>query len=202
METKQQFKQFGDAMSSAIQTVFIEEISPYTSPSTDPRRAFVAGNARNSAHIVPCYGKEKYTPYANRPVLCSGTVLGTRAGMIHFLEVLVTEFYANNLKENKKCKSPHTTDQWTMNYLYYNGRFGNINRTVTLPWGLGPVLTAGKACVHLNRTTGARDLIPRDEKGFLLNKFTGSIAPVVHQFDRCLPWIQHDLLSRYPDIYE
>lgn len=161
----------------------------------------MCGNPRSAAHVIPCYGKTTFEPYASRPVLCSGTVIGTRAGMLHLLEVLVTEFYLNNLKDNRKCKSPHTTDQWTMNWLYYNGRFGNINSTVTVPWGLGPVLTAGKACVHLNKTTGAADLIPRDEKGFLLNRYTNTIAPVVHQFDRCYPWIDKEFLSRYPHIY-
>ena len=122
--------------------------------------------------------------------------------MNHFLEVLVTEFYRNNNKPNKKCKSPSTTDQWIMNWLYYHGRFGNVSSTVTIPWGLGPVLTAGKACVHLNRSTGAADLIVRNTDGFLLNKYTQRVAPVVHQFDRCLPWIEDSLLSRHAHIYD
>jgi len=135
-----------------------------------------------------------------RPVLCSGTVLGTREGMLRFLAVLVTEFHANNRKSNTNCKSPHTTDQWTMNYMYYNGQFG-VNRVKTLPWGVGPVLTAGKACMTAERKQGATDILKRDQTGFIFNRFDGTVAPAVHQFDRCGEWIQAMLLQKYPDIY-
>ena len=145
--------------------------------------------------------------------------------MLHFLTVMVTEFYANNAKVNTKCKSPHTTDQWIMNWLYYNGHFGREDRTRTLPWGDGPVLTVGKACMTEKRKTGATDLVPRftvestatittmavvtivdadamtdtdirttaeaagGGKGLILNQYTQEVAPVVHQFDRCFPWM-------------
>jgi hypothetical protein len=123
---------------------FIEEISPYSSPDPDPKRAFVSNNMRNYVHTVPCYGEKEFMLYANRPVLCSGSVIGTKDGLGRFLNVLVSEFFENNAKENINCRSPSTTDQWIMNYLYYHGRFGAYERTVTIPWGLGPVLTAGK----------------------------------------------------------
>jgi hypothetical protein len=102
---------------------------------------------------------------------------------------MVNEFRLNNLKKNVKCKSPSTTDQWTMNWLYYTGRFGGYAATATLPWGTGPVLTAGKACITKDKHPGAVDLIQRDEEGYLLNRYTGKRAAVVHQFDRCSPWI-------------
>ena len=34
--------------------LFIEEISPYSSPLNDTTRAFVAGNFRSQRHVVPC----------------------------------------------------------------------------------------------------------------------------------------------------
>ena len=83
--------------------IFIEEIAPHSSPDPNPIRSFIAGNFRNAAHIIPCYGKNKYDPYAKRPVLCSGTVIGTRECMHRFLSVLV-----NNLRlkrhYNKYCR--------------------------------------------------------------------------------------------------
>ena len=92
------------------------DLDPNPDPDPNPIRSFIAGNFRNAAHIIPCYGKNKYDPYAKRPVLCSGTVLGTREGMHRFLSVLVTEFHNNNhkehiiilkiikMKDKKKCK--------------------------------------------------------------------------------------------------
>lgn len=190
--------------------LFIEEISPYSSPLRDPSRAFVAGNHRNQVHTVPCYGKELFVEYKMRPVLCSGTVFGTREGMLRFLVELVSEFNANNRKKNVKCKSPHTTDQWIMNYMYYNGQFG-VTRVKTIPWGVGPVLTAGKACMTQERKQGARDILTLssgqnpnsdiDTSGFVINRFDKKIAPVVHQFDRCGEWLQTELILKHPEIY-
>ena len=100
-----------------------------------------------------------------------------------------------------KCRSPHTTDQWTMNYLYYNGYFGDNAKTITLPWGMGPVLTVGKACMTKDRKTGATDLVPRNHEGFLLNLYDNNkIAPIIHQFDRCEKWIGK-LFALHSDIF-
>jgi hypothetical protein len=193
--------------------LFIEEIAPHSCKDPNPIRSFIAGNFRNRAHTVPCYGVEKYDTYSSRPVLCSGTVIGTRQGMHRFLSVLVEEFHTNNKKTNLKCQSPHTTDQWTMNWLYYNGKFGRQDKTTTLPWGTGPVLTVGKACMTGKRKQGASDLVPRDEiSGLILNAYedaidsngvvkgTKVIAPVVHQFDRCGKWIG-EFFESHPNLF-
>jgi hypothetical protein len=112
--------------------------------------------------------------------------------MLHFLSVLISEFHENNLKKNTQCKSPSTTDQWTMNWLYYNGKFGLASGEIkTLPWGVGPILTAGKACITKDKKTGASDLIEMDSSGqWLINRFDREVAAGVHQFDRCYPWIE------------
>lgn len=183
--------------------LFVEEIAPHTSPDPNPVRSFVAGNFRNRAHTVPCYGKERYEMYAKRPVLCSGTVIGNRKGIHRFLSVLVHEFYTNNEKGNVKCRSPTTTDQWTMNYLYYTGAFGEQSRTKTLPYGTGPVQTVGKACMTETRKQGATDIVRVSNgtgkgdaapwSGAILNIYEGggeAVAPVIHQFDRCHPWVK------------
>ena len=84
-----------------------------------------------------------------------------------------------------------------MNWLYYNGRFGWLDQVVTIPWGTGPVLTVGKACISAERKPGAQDLLVRNEEGFILNNHEpGVIAPVIHQFDRCHPWIMQFLQEK------
>ena len=199
----------GDPSTAFVNLLFIEEISPHTSPIKDPRRSFVAGNSRSNAHTTPCYGHSTFDTYAQRPVLNSGTVIGTRAGIQRFLSVLVDEFTQKATRSpNKKCRSPFTTDQWTMNWLYYNGRFGEVARTATMPWGLGPVLTLGKACVGADRRMGASDIVqPQQPRGgggggglWILNRFTGQPAAVVHQWDRCGEWVREWMRSR-PDLF-
>jgi hypothetical protein len=186
--------------------VFIEEISPYTSPVSDPARAFINDNGFNSGRAIPCYGKDSFMTYGKRPVLNSGTIFGTKKGLYRFLNILgelesnddlicrvasvcthihmgvyiylyvyqslyvyfmintnsrcvfsnmyvyiylciyvtVLEFLRHEMGSKGLCRSPSMTDQWTMNWLYYNGCFGDLNKTTTLPWGVGPMLTVGK----------------------------------------------------------
>ena len=131
-------------------------------------------------------------------MLNSGTIIGTKETLLQFLKIFVTEFYNNNLKNNTKCKSPSTTDQWIMNWLYYNNKIQFDNKKkgekedqiTTIPWGTGPVLTAGKACITRDKKTGATDIIKLDQNGFIINNHDNKIAPAVHQFDRCYPWIE------------
>jgi hypothetical protein len=175
--------------------LFIEEIAPYTCPDPDPIRSFVAGNIRSQVHVVPCYGKETFSIYSKRPVLCSGTVIGNREGIHRFLSVLVYEFHENN-KKGTQCRSPSTTDQWTMNWLYYNGRFGEKEKTLTIPWGYGPVNTVGKPCVTRERKLGATDLVKRDLNGTIVNMHDLRVSAAVHQFDRCGSWIGKYLRER------
>jgi len=190
--------------------LFIEEIAKHTSPLDDPKRWFKLGNARFMSRVGPCYGRSTFKAYAERPVLCSGTVIGTRRGMHRFLSVLVGEFYSNNQKKNKNCKSPGMTDQWNMNYLYYNGKFGEYGRTKTIPWGTGPVMTIGHPCINKNIPNpnhSQKDMIVFDkETGLIRNNWEtddnskARIAPVVHQFDRCHKWI-HPWFSRHGDLF-
>ena len=91
-----------------------------------------------------------------------------------------------------------------MNWLYYNGRFGSYNSTCTIPWGTGPVLTAGKPCIGADKKGGATDILYRKGSSELYGLFvnihepvrgnrgyrgysgspSGAVASVVHQFDR------------------
>ena len=142
-----------------------------------------------------------FESYGQRPVLCSGTVLGNRDGIMRFLSILVDEFISNNNKDNAKCQSPTTTDQWIMNLLYYTGRFGRYDRIRTLPWGTGPVLTVGKPCMTSKRKSGAQDLIKRNHAGLIMNNWDDVVAPIIHQFDRCHPWIA-DYFIQHPELFD
>jgi hypothetical protein len=201
------FALLGNVGGARHDLLFVEEIADHTNtlPNSRPHRATNLGSShRFTHHTVPCYGKDSVRAYdlANRPMLCSGTVIGSRDGMHRFLSALVDEFRRNNRNGRAECRSPHTTDQWTMNHMYYRGRFGSVNTTRTLPWGTGPVLTVGTPCVDssiedAHARTGRKDMMVFDPgTGLILNPHeedgsAARIAPVLHQYDRCRKWIQH-----------
>lgn len=95
---------------------------------------------------------------------------------------------ANKNKPKGKCHS--VSDQWTMNWLYYNGRFGQFSKTTSIPWGFGPVMTAGKACITEDRKVGASDILKRSNNGQMINYHDGKLSPVIHQYDRCGEWME------------
>ena len=139
-------------------------------------------------------------------MLCSGTVIGTSDGIHRFLSVLVDEFRNNNAK-GPSCRSPVTTDQWTMNYLYYRGSFGFIHQTKTLPWGTGPVLTVGKPCVNsqIQNADSQKDMMVFNENGLILNpheknESPARVAPTLHQWDRCRKWM-NQWLQKHKELY-
>jgi len=194
------FASLGDPKEATHDLLFVEEVAQYTNtlPETPHRATNIGESGRYKFHVNPCYGKENVKAYQlmDRPMLCSGTVIGTSDGIHRFLSVLVDEFRTNNDK-GPLCRSPATTDQWTMNYLYYKGKFGSVQETKTLPWGTGPVLTVGKPCVNSAIETNShsqKDMMIFDENGLILNPHEkdGSatrVAPTLHQWDRCRMWI-------------
>lgn len=204
------FKALGEASKAEKDLLFVEEISHHTvpRPPSETHRYYVVNNGRYTGRTGPCYGKNHWIDYSDRPVLCSGTVIGTRSGTHRFLSVLVDEFRTNNAKTNAACKSPQSTDQWTMNYLYYQGRFGFPDKTATLPWGTGPIMTIGHACMNVaikhspeTPNHSQKDLIVFEgddsRNGWILNNWEPEKTPseerraaAVHQFDRCNRWIQ------------
>ena len=191
--------------------LFVEEVASFTNPLPHtPHRAVNIGQSlRYKYHVEPCYGKANVNvqELIHRPMLCSGTVIGTRDGIHRFLSVLVDEFRRNNAK-GPMCRSPVTTDQWTMNYLYYKGKFGFVHQTKTLPWGTGPVLTVGKPCVNSGLKKDGqsqKDMMEFDKNDFILNPHEpdGSlarIAPVLHQWDRCRGWMR-PWMDKHQDLF-
>jgi len=199
------FASLEDADDARQDLMFVEEVAQYTKTLPDELRAInIGASGMYKYHTIPCYGQNQVAPQKiiDRPILCSGTVIGNRNGIHRFLSVLVDEFHKHNGR-SVECMSPHTTDQWTMNYLYYRGDFGFPRQTKTLPWGTGPVLTVGKPCAtklfsevtkKLEHVHSLKDMMVFDANGLILNPHEkkGSptfIAPTLHQWDRCHRWI-------------
>jgi hypothetical protein len=204
------FSSLGKAEYAANDLLFVEEVASFTNtlPQTPHRAVNIGQSMRYKYHVEPCYGKSNVKAYEliNRPMLCSGTVIGTSDGIHRFLSVLVEEFRKNNAK-GPMCRSPVTTDQWTMNYLYYKGKFGFVNQTKSLPWGTGPVLTVGKPCVNsgLNDGQSQKDMMEFDDNDLILNPYEPNeslarIAPALHQWDRCRGWMR-PWLEKHEDLF-
>lgn len=204
------FTSLGKAEDAVHNLLFVEEVSSFTNtlPESPHRAVNIGQSLRYKNHVEPCYGKAKVKAHEliQRPMLCSGTVIGTREGIHRFLSVLVDEFHKNNAK-GPMCRSPVTTDQWTMNYLYYKGMFGYVGQTKTLPWGTGPVLTVGKPCVNsaLKDGQSQKDMMEFDANDFILNphepdESLARIAPALHQWDRCRGWIR-PWMDKHEDLF-
>jgi hypothetical protein len=126
---------------------------------------------KNCQHNAPwvegIYGKERVQEIADQYVICSGTTLGTRAGMIKYLKTMVGEFA--RLAEMGRPLSGGQ-DQPVHNHLVYDNKFTDFNINQN---GSGPICT-----MHHSKS------LTFNRSGQLLND-DGSVIPVVHQYDRC-----------------
>ena len=136
----------------------------------------------NNGWIEGCFGRGKEGLLAPSPatraggrivrdnaISCSGTSMGTIAGMRRYLDTMLAEI------KKKQCKS-YGIDQGYHNFLLHSGRLGGEERTRRYPQGTGPINTVGLI-------SDAALPLPRDRQGFVLNR-DGSRSAVVHQWDR------------------
>lgn len=90
--------------------------------------------------------KEKLDGY---PMLCSGSTMGTRQGILDYIDVMVEEF--DNWKAEKDCRSDMVGDDQSIhNYLYYKQRFKNA---VSIPHRTGPIHVVGVQADQIFRAT-------------------------------------------------
>jgi len=156
--------------------------------------------------IKNCFGKEyemeMMASYRNKPILCSGSTVGTRSGMTRYLTAISRRYYEMTWL-GTDCTPPMFVDQPTHNWLFYTnhgysekqlrdnmsfrGYHGDM--AVSMPLGTGPVQTVGRLCAmaekaKLDLSTAHQMNISVDKNGLFLNH-DGKKAPVVHQHDRC-----------------
>jgi hypothetical protein len=164
--------------------------------------------------IQQCKGVE----YAGRPMLCSGTTVGTRAAMIKYLEIMYEEMKVWTEKE--KCRfEMDGDDQAIHNYLYYSGQLPFATSMANRAGGI--VNTVGHvasqlANAHFVHWKSTKQLEKWDAKKIpydgatntswigpayqitndmgLLTEHDGSISRVIHQFDRF-----HDMYETWLD---
>ena len=142
------------------------------------------------------------------PMLCSGSVMGSREGILDYIDVMEEEFKYWMQRENCRIDNK-ADDQSVHNYLYYTNRFKNA---VSIPHRQGPIHVVGyqadrifkaaskeaeAAGVHVGqvyKSQNWREWLPR--KYGLINTTTGLIvneddtpSAQIHQVDRFGPLI-------------
>ena len=68
-----------------------------------------------------CFGKEHehemMAEYRSRPVLCSGSTVGTRQGLVRYLTAITRRFYEMTWL-GAECTPPNAVDQPVHNWLF------------------------------------------------------------------------------------
>jgi hypothetical protein len=112
------------------------------------------------------YGQEGMDTVKDKFIICSGTTMGTRAGVSKYINTMITEI---TRIRNTGRPLYQGEDQPIHNYLIYTGGFNNF---VIHKNGGGPITT-----IHHQQQ------LTFDRKGRLLN-IDGTPTPVIHQWDR------------------
>ena len=166
--------------------------------------------------IKSCHGAQVANDISKKRMLCSGSTMGSRGGILEYLSVMKDEF--DYWKTREECRVDlKGDDQSIHNYLYYTGRFKNA---VSVPYRRGPINVVGyraakiseeakkfaKEVKGLDKVTGDlyvqngkwQEWIPKEygmidpDTGLILN-IDGTISAQIHQFDRFgelqSPWI-------------
>lgn len=110
------------------------------------------------------HGSSFYEKVHNEYIVCAGTTIGTKTGMISYLNKMIEEL-SNKFEELNRI----ITDQPTHAYMIYSGYFPNHRKYRTLQ---GPIATLSSNI----------DL-KFDFENNLLNE-DGSIVAAIHQWDR------------------
>ncbi|KAL7501440.1 hypothetical protein ACHAWT_010409 [Skeletonema menzelii] len=145
-----------------------------------------------------------------KPMLCSGSVMGSREGILDYIDVMEEEFKYWIQRENCRIDN-RGDDQSIHNYLYYTNRFKNA---VSIPHRHGPIHVVGYQAARIfeNATKEAKDAgvgigqifikddnnwrewLPRKyglidtNTGLIVNE-DGTPSAQVHQYDRFGPLI-------------
>ena len=182
------------------------------------RDPFITANKRNQTHqlmvfeedprldntnwltVIPVRACRNYTVGPTR-MLCSGSTMGSREGIIEYLKVMKEEF--DYWKVRDECRIPiKGDDQSIHNYLYYTGRF---KHATSIPYRTGPINVVGHRAARIAEQAKKEAL----EKGFekvrwdfyvkndkwqewlpletdtgLITNLDGSISAQLHQVDR------------------
>ena len=147
---------------------------PFGAAAGGPLHLFLEHPARSigqciwtSSWIRYRYGDAALPPLADRPIVCSGVVLGDAAAVRDYLALVAAELPSTLRATNYMAGY----DQGVVNVLCHGGR---LPAATLHPYRDTPVL-------HLGNTPAAA--VACDERGEVVNE-AGAPVTVVHQYDR------------------
>eukprot|EP00614_Pseudopedinella_elastica_P027524 CAMPEP_0172643906 /NCGR_PEP_ID=MMETSP1068-20121228/238869_1 /TAXON_ID=35684 /ORGANISM="Pseudopedinella elastica, Strain CCMP716" /LENGTH=442 /DNA_ID=CAMNT_0013458071 /DNA_START=153 /DNA_END=1482 /DNA_ORIENTATION=- len=121
----------------------------------------------NSGWIRDCYGEADKIKYGAYPVICSGSIFGTKKGLEGFETLLLQEV------SKKKCHEHYVeSDQGYTNVLFHSGALEAAGVEAQLdPRGQGPVNTVGAFGGKRHGYYVGGEIIKalRDDEGYVLN---------------------------------
>mmetsp|Transcript_22586 Transcript_22586/g.54569 ORF Transcript_22586/g.54569 Transcript_22586/m.54569 type:complete len:511 (+) Transcript_22586:221-1753(+) len=142
----------------------------------------------NSQWIKSAYGQESLKKMTLKPVICSGSTMGSQRAIELYCRAMVAQF------DNTKCKAVGC-DQGFHNYLFYEGGLKsflashdcaiNVHRQ-----GSGAVNSLAAMRKSSLRSQGVLKSLDSKANGsdadnsVVLNNDNTTLSPVVHQFDR------------------
>jgi len=156
------------------------------------------------------FGKEVYDKLANTETLCSGIIAGTKEGLISLFETLLEiawysaepwgfidqHFYnlAIRLSYDKVTKIVPADSSWCL----------NCGTMIAIPmnspeWSSGP-RTPYNSYERLRKGTYIENMLvslPIINESNLVCTPTGEVYPIVHQYDRYIPWKEKILNNIY-----
>jgi hypothetical protein len=137
----------------------------------------------NSLWVGRCFGKDALEKIKSRPVLCSGSTLGSYWAIHYYVRTMLA-----SMDEVKCWLKGIESDQGYQNYLYYNGHF-NVTGGTTMAFaqGTGIVNTIGALNGHRvpKEMKGPLDTHwhARNKEGYIIN-YDGTKSACIHQWDR------------------
>jgi hypothetical protein len=142
------------------------------------KRSLTLGTEPTNARWLDyAYGRERWKSFANHPVSCAGTTMGTMGAVREYL----TRMSAEIIRLTPRLVGQDGLDQGVHNFLLNTGQLPPARLAEN---GNGPFAT-----LH------GEDLavFHRDSRRRLLNR-NGSVVPIVHQFDR-IPGLGAELIG-------
>lgn len=146
---------------------------------------FGPGATVNRKWVTSCGGTEAAHQFhaANYSVICAGVLLGTPSGFAALARLV--------LGHSRRCgrKPSVGFDQGFLNYMVYSGKFQGAAHAGLLmqPHGGGLVATLTKSQRSLDAHAPIESRYPLGADHVITN-YDGSVPPVVHQYDRMLPY--------------
>ena len=153
----------------------------------------------NSLWVGKCFGRPALDALRDKPVLCSGSTLGSYEAIMHYTRTMLHSM------DTVQCwKKGIESDQGYQNYLFYNGAFNlNGQNATAYKQGEGIVNTIGALNGHRvpKDMKGPLDTHwhARDKEGWIVN-YDGTRSACVHQWDRwygdLVGWIDKHVFDR------